>query len=943
MLLLNSRFLTVAFLVATTKVAMAQQLVTPSKFSVSPGGSAQFVVPIKVPAGVAGMQPDLALVYDSKDRRKSWLGVGWSMSGLSSITRCPKTMAQDAIFDRVTISDRDSYCLDGERLIAINGIYGQDGTEYRTERDTFARIVSHGALTTSSSWFSVQTKSGRTMEYGSTYDAHLFSPTNGRIKGWAVNKIKDQAGNYMNIAYEYNSYSSSHDNGIFRPLRIDYSANASAGTTTSNSVIFAITDPMGLHLQFEAGFPIAGRANQILGTIYTYVGVQPGTSNGAQFGSYKINYDSGTQGGMIFQLTSIQECNFSVSSTCLPAINFSWEDRTFQAFQFWTSSSAFPGANNDYQSYFVDLNGDGKKAWLQISQASDDAWIGKANLDASMTIGSWSKVSQSIGALSSYAHYFADVNGDGKADWIRISRTTNEAWIALGTGDGNFDFWTKHTTAIGSEANYGHYFADIDGDGRADLIQISRTTDNAQFGMAVGDGGFNYWSKTFAGNYGLTNWDSNFVDIDGDGKADWVVAHRNSSDNIVVRLSLGDGTFSSLLDPNLSGWSFEGNVGTDITIVPGSRHYFADVNGDGLMDWIVVPPTEVGGAVWLALSKGNGGFTKFVAVNSSRGNDQFPDVNGDGRADWVTNDSTSIYIRTATGDIDNPPLSGGSVSIPVPATGAFSNGRQYFFADLNGDGRDDLIAVDTTLKKAWIAKSTGQTDTKITSFFNTPDATTSIVYKRLSDASVYTPDTDAQYPLRDSVFPLLVKKVVPEVVASVAMPNGIGGTVTTNYTYGGQKTDLSRRQVLGFRWMQSVQVETGVATRTDYRLDWPYTGMVNMIKKTITGGGSNGMLSQISYLYGCNDFVSQGGCVVGIGKRYFPFVSQVNMSSWDLNGVALPSAVTNSQFDAWGNATQIISTSSDGFSKTTTNSFNNDASTWHIGQLVRQVVTNTSP
>lgn len=103
--------------------AMAQTTVPgkiPGEFAISPSGAATYRIPIEVPPGVAGMQPQLALSYNSQ-AGNGIMGMGWSIEGLSAITRCPKTMATDGVRGGVNFNTEDRFCLDGQRLINVLG------------------------------------------------------------------------------------------------------------------------------------------------------------------------------------------------------------------------------------------------------------------------------------------------------------------------------------------------------------------------------------------------------------------------------------------------------------------------------------------------------------------------------------------------------------------------------------------------------------------------------------------------------------------------------------------------------------------------------------------------------------------------------------------------------------------------------------------------------
>ncbi|HKU17693.1 MAG TPA: SpvB/TcaC N-terminal domain-containing protein [Candidatus Saccharimonadales bacterium] len=180
----------------------------PGSFAVSPTGAATYTIPINVPPGVAGLTPHLALVYDSQ-LGNGIAGYGWMLSGLSVITACNKTWAQDNINESVSftgvVPDPNDYCLNGQKLLVTS-----NGT-YRKELDDFSQITAYtsgGAgptPTVGPQYFTVQTSDGLTYEYGKTTDSEIVATGSGvpssvtMVRAWALDQIFDKYGNSISF------------------------------------------------------------------------------------------------------------------------------------------------------------------------------------------------------------------------------------------------------------------------------------------------------------------------------------------------------------------------------------------------------------------------------------------------------------------------------------------------------------------------------------------------------------------------------------------------------------------------------------------------------------------------------------------------------------------------------------------------------------------------
>lgn len=180
---------------------------------VSPTGQLSYEIPIPALPGTGGMKPSLSIAYNSSTKN-GLAGYGTDLIGLSIISRVPSDRFHDMVSTAIDFTRNDHFALDGQRL--INYSYASDTqTEYRTENNSFAKILANGKSTNPTS-FKIYTKSGLIYDYVSVAKALGKSETDSTLF-WLVSKISDTKGNYMTVTYGGDA--STND---FYPLRIDY-------------------------------------------------------------------------------------------------------------------------------------------------------------------------------------------------------------------------------------------------------------------------------------------------------------------------------------------------------------------------------------------------------------------------------------------------------------------------------------------------------------------------------------------------------------------------------------------------------------------------------------------------------------------------------------------------------------------------------------------------
>lgn len=258
---------------------------TPGEFQVGQNGSATYTIPIKVPPGINGLEPNLSLEYNS-GIKNGLLGMGWSLNGISTITRGPSTLMTDGFIDGVDFDEDDRFYLNGKRLIIANEDqgyqYGDPGAEYRTEIDEFSKVITIGTAGTGPQYFEVWLKNGFKLYFGNSADSRIEAQGKDSVLIWAVNRIEDLNGNYMTV-----SYFEDNENGVFRPNRIDYALNNNADLVNACSVCFYYEPRIDDVPKYVSGSVI--HISERLSEVQTYV-------NDVLIRKYHLEYEYGEVG-----------------------------------------------------------------------------------------------------------------------------------------------------------------------------------------------------------------------------------------------------------------------------------------------------------------------------------------------------------------------------------------------------------------------------------------------------------------------------------------------------------------------------------------------------------------------------------------------------------------------------------------------------------------------
>ncbi len=392
----------------------------------------------------------------------------------------------------------------------------------------------------------------------------------------------------------------------------------------------------------------------------------------------------------------------------------------------------------------ADLNGDGKLDAVLANLCTSAACVGGGLIDVLLGRGDGTfqtALSYNPGGYYSVSITIADVNGDGKPDLVVLNgcstsecATTDHSLVGILLGNGDGTFQDALTYSSGGEAAnaYGPAaVADVNGDGKPDIIVAnynycgSSCTTDGSVGVLLGngDGTFQPVMTYDSGGIGATS--AAVTDVNGDGKPDVVVANICSgactgSGDVGVLLGNGDGTFqAAVIYPS-------GGIAAVSVAV-------ADINGDGRPDIAVANECVTSdfsdcddAPVGVLLGNGDGTFQPAV-VYDPRGIDVtwfvvFADVNGDGKLDLVTTSQTGIdgccdgYATVFLGNGD------GTFGAPASFDTGDFGAHSVAVGDVNGDGKADLMISNTGYSTSSVGvlinTSHGPTTTALASSLN---------------------------------------------------------------------------------------------------------------------------------------------------------------------------------------------------------------------------------
>jgi hypothetical protein len=261
----------------------------------------------------------------------------------------------------------------------------------------------------------------------------------------------------------------------------------------------------------------------------------------------------------------------------------------------------------------------------------------------------------------------ADVNGDGKVDLISANYNDSTLSVFTNTGAGGFILSSLLTVGLNPRTVIA---ADVNGDGAPDIITANYGNNSLSVLTNNGHGGFVLASTLSVSSqaYAVAA-----ADVNGDGNLDLISAnYGNSTLSVFTNNAHGGFVLASSYPVGAS---------------PGAV-IAADINGDGKVD--LISANFNANTLSILTNNGTGGFV----LSATIGVGNFPtsvtaaDVNGDGKSDLICANwgNNNLWVLTNNG-------SGGFTLSAILDVGSYPT--YVIAADINGDSKLDLISANS--------------------------------------------------------------------------------------------------------------------------------------------------------------------------------------------------------------------------------------------------------
>lgn len=792
---------------------------------VTPDGAFTYTLPLDVPPGRQGVAPALSLNYNSRSTNGP-LGVGWSIGGLSSITRCPRNFALDGYAAGVTFNTSDALCLDGERLVLESGQYGQGGSTYRTLRESYRVVTAYGT-SAEITGFQVRTNDGLTRTYGGTdtnnarvraprFDASELDPieqdgpwtvTAPVTAEWMLSEVSDLRGNSYRLFYDssWKEKLASPNHGLehtLREIRYTYFSplgEISSSLTAERLIRFNWQERPDPDTTYVNGF--ARRNAKRLASIEMHapMPVLGGGRKRQQVWRYELDYGASSVSTERSVLRTVRKC---AGSVCGLSAAFDWSspppitDRSaFYLVDSHYSLAPYPGDERRNRHTIVgDFNGDN----------AIDIWSQPIDIDPDHLVMGSKTCGEPL-CFQNVASPYTFTNprvGDSYPPWIERLEPFDLQ------DDGIMEFyghrqdalqWTptaivrmSHDLPLAGGAWSG--FGDVNGDGYLDITFLSYTASQSNSYFRIFDQSSQQIGPTrYPINESGGELVTSLADITGDGKAEIIrwnygLYHTLNASGVVE-------THSTNISPASDNPSLEPQP-------------LVDFNGDGLAD-VLYRNADFD----YRINTGSGFAPKHqVLVNPADLPELSPstvndpglrvcDITGDGRVDLVApfdpdegpTDISVIYQQK--GSLKQVTLLHDDMLLDEPHYSSDGKNTQHEFRcmDVNYDGLDDLV-MSRNRSLQFFIRTGGKPDMLI-GIKDGLRREQRVDYAPISDSSVYKAGTTCAGTQR------CMRKGM-DVVKAHRIDNGLGNGPhfnETRYFYEDGRTDVQGMGFVGFK------------------------------------------------------------------------------------------------------------------------------------------------